>query len=79
MQGFVGLSEDQPLQGDMWKLHDKGYKSETEHEHENEPKMKVVSKETVKEDSNSEKAEKDESTPVKSKGIMKRQIMLTLR
>ena len=54
-QGLVGLSEDQPLQGEICKLHDKGNKSETEHENENEAKTEVVSNKTVKDDSNNEK------------------------
>ena len=64
MQGFVGLSEDQPLQDEIHKLHDKGNKAETEHE--NEAKTEVVRNETVKDDSNNEKVEKDKGTPVKS-------------
>ena len=73
MQGLVGLSEDQPSEGEIHKLHDKGYKSEGEHENKKEAETEVVSKETVKNDSINIKMEKDEGTPVKSKEIMKRQ------
>ena len=67
----MGLSEDQPLQGEIRKSHNKGNKSKTEHE--NEAKTEAVSNETVKDDSNNEKVEKEKGTPVKSKEIMKRQ------
>ena len=54
-QGLVSLTEDQLLQGEICKFYDKGNKSETEHENENEAKSEVVSNETVKDDTNNEK------------------------
>ena len=73
MQGLVGLSEDQPLEGEICKLHDKGDKSESDYDKKIEAETEVASKENVKNDSNNEKVEKDEGTPVKCKEIMKRQ------
>ena len=70
MQGLVRLSEDQPLEGEICKLHNKGNKSESM---KIKKKTEVVSKETVKDDSTNIKMEKDKGTPVKSKEIMKRQ------
>ena len=73
MQGLVGLSEDQPSEGEIHKLHDKGNKSESEHENKKEAETEVVSKETVKDDNINIKMEEDKGTPAKSKEIMKRQ------
>ena len=72
-QGLVRLSEDQPSEGEICKLHDKGNKSESGHENKKEAETEVVSKETVKDESINIKMEKDEGTPVKCKEIMKRQ------
>ena len=76
MQGLVGLSEDQPLQGEICKLHNKGNKSETRHE--NEAKTDVVTNETVKDDSNNAKVEKDKGT-VKLKEIRRRQTYINTK
>ena len=72
-QGLVELSEDQPSEGEIHKLHDKGDKSESDYDKKIEAETEVASKENVKDDSNNEKVEKDEGTPVKCKEIMKRQ------
>ena len=63
-QGLVRLSEDQPSKGEIHKLHNKGNKSESEHENKKEVETEVVSKETVKDDSINIKMEKDKGTPV---------------
>ena len=72
-QGLVGLSEDQPLKGEIRKLHEKGDKLESDYDKKIEAETEVASKENVKDDSNNEKVEKDKGTPVKCKEIMKRQ------
>ena len=68
------MSEDQPSEGEICKLHKKENKSESEHENKKEAETEVVSKETVKDDSINIKIEKDKGTSVKSKEIMKIQI-----
>ena len=73
VQGLVGLSEDQPSEGEICKLHDKGDKSESDYDKKIEAETEVATKENVKDDSNNEKVEKDKGTPVKCKEIMKRQ------
>ena len=73
VQGLVRLSEDQPSEGEICKLHDKGDKSESDYNKKIEAETEVASKENVKDNSNNENVEKDEGTPVKCKEIMKRQ------
>ena len=73
VQGLVRLSEDQPLEGEIRKLHDKGDESESDYDKKIEAETEVASKENVKDDSNNEKVEKDKGTPVKCKEIIKRQ------